>query len=100
MPRNIASTKNDKPSNANGRPSTSPKRPIRPGHSRPISKLSTVPDTAPMANRTADTLPQRLARPSAAGLVAQVPGRCNQEEKVRKATPKPPENNVQAKESA
>ena len=31
MPRKIASTKNDRPSNANGRPSTSPNRPIRPG---------------------------------------------------------------------
>ena len=30
-------------------PMTSPKRPIRPGHNRPISKLRTVPETAPTA---------------------------------------------------
>ena len=65
MPRKIASTKNERPSKANGRPSTSPYGPISPGHSNPISKLSTVPDTAPMANRTAETLAQRFASPSA-----------------------------------
>ena len=35
----IASTKKAMPSSANGRPRTSPKRDIKPGHSRPISKL-------------------------------------------------------------
>ena len=41
---------------------TSPKRLNMPGHSRPISKLSTVPVTAPTAKVTAATLDQRWAR--------------------------------------
>ena len=60
MPRKIASTKKDRPSKANGRPSTSPNVPISPGQSRPISKLRTVPETAPIANSTAETLAHRF----------------------------------------
>ena len=51
MPRKIASVKNAKPSSANGSPIDSPKRPMKRGHSRPSSNDSTVPDTAPTANR-------------------------------------------------
>ena len=51
------------PSIANGRPITSPNVDIRPGHSRPISKLRIVPDTAPTANSTAEAFAHRLARP-------------------------------------
>ena len=50
--------KKAKPSSTNGKPKTSPKRPIRPGHRMPISKDSSVPDTAPAANST----PIALAR--------------------------------------
>ena len=75
MPKKIASTKKDNPSNANGRPRTSPKRPISPGHNRPISKLSTVPDTAPIANNTADTLDHRLASRTATGSLRTIPRR-------------------------
>ncbi len=50
------------PSTANGMPYAAPKRPISPGHSRPISNDSTVPETAPTAKSTAATLDQRLAR--------------------------------------
>lgn len=67
--------KKDSPSNANGRPSTSPNRLIRPGHSNPISKLSTVPETAPIANNTADTLAHRLARPNATESLRTMPRR-------------------------
>jgi len=40
---------------------TSPKRPIRPGHNRPISKLRTVPETAPTATNRPATLAHRRA---------------------------------------
>ena len=84
----IASTKNDSPSTANGRPRTSPKRPISPGHNRPISKLSTVPDTAPIANSTADTFDQRFARRSAVRSLRRIPRRCITKIIVGNATPK------------
>ena len=51
MPRKIASVKNAKPSSANGSPIDSPNRPMKRGHSRPSSNDSTVPDTAPTANK-------------------------------------------------
>src|SRR6476659_6139027 len=88
MPRKIASTKNDSPSKANGSPSTSPNRPISPGHSRPISKLSTVPETAPIANSTAETFAHRCARPSATGSSRTIPRRCTTKIIVGNATPK------------
>ena len=50
------------PSKAKGSPITSPKRSKRPGHRRPISKLRTVPVTAPTAKQTAATFDQRSAR--------------------------------------
>ena len=58
----IASRKKKMPSRAKGRPMTSPKRSNMPGHSRPISKLRTVPVTAPTAKVTAATFDQRSAR--------------------------------------
>src|SRR4051812_37071956 len=84
----MASTKKDNPSNANGRPRTSPKRPIRPGHNRPISKLSTVPETAPIANSTADTFPHRRAKSRATVSARTMPRRCTTKIIVGKATPK------------
>ena len=51
MPRKIASVKNAKPSSANGSPITGPNVPMNAGHSSPSSNDSTVPDTAPTANR-------------------------------------------------
>ena len=65
----IASRKKAMPSSANGRPITSPNSDIMPGHSRPISKLSIVPDTAPTANRTAETLAHFFASTSASCIV-------------------------------
>ena len=56
----IASVKNAMPSSANGRPITSPYVDISPGHSRPISKLRIVPETAPTANSTAATFAHLL----------------------------------------
>ena len=58
----IASVKKKIPSSAKAGPKTSPKRLMNSGHSRPISKESTVPVTAPAANRTAATFDQRCAR--------------------------------------
>ena len=90
----MASTKNDSPSNANGRPSTSPKRPIRPGHSRPISKLRTVPETAPIANKTADTLAHRLASRSAIRVVANDPAPVHHENHGRERHPETRQDDV------
>ena len=42
-------------------PMTSPKRPIRPGHNTPVSKLRTVPETAPTATNRPATLAHRRA---------------------------------------
>jgi hypothetical protein len=47
----MASVKNAKPSSAKGRPTTSPKVRMKVGQSRPSSKESTVPETAPTAKR-------------------------------------------------
>src|ERR1700745_1172964 len=65
-PTKIASRKKKIPSTENGKPIAAPNRPIRPGHSRPISYDSTVPDTAPTATSTAMTFDQRRASSSAA----------------------------------
>jgi hypothetical protein len=100
MPRKIASTKNESPSKANGNPSTSPNRPISPGQSRPISKLSTVPDTAPMAKSTADTLAQRCASPRATGSSRTIPRRCTTKMMVGNATPKHASTMCQPSENA
>src|ERR1700756_2860778 len=64
-PTKIASRKKKIPSKENGTPIASPNRPIRPGHNRPISYDSTVPDTAPTATSTAITFDQRRASKSA-----------------------------------
>ena len=50
-----------------GIPYAAPYTRIRPGQSRPISKESTVPETAPTANKTAATRDQRCASSSASG---------------------------------
>src|SRR5580692_7407429 len=55
-PTKIASRKKKIPSSENGSPIAAPYRPIRPGHSRPISYDSTVPDTAPTATSTASSI--------------------------------------------
>ena len=61
MPMKIASRKNEKPSIANPSPNTLPKVPVKFGHSRPISKLSTVPVITPNANSVSITFDQRRA---------------------------------------
>ena len=66
MPTKIASRKKKIPSIENGKPMAAPNRPIRPGHSRPISYDSTVPDTAPTATSTAMTFDHRCASSIAA----------------------------------
>ena len=58
----MASVKNAKPSSENGMPMMGPATRMNPGHSRPSSNDSTVPDTAPTANRIAVPRAQRLAR--------------------------------------
>ncbi len=57
----MASRKKAKPSIANGRPITSPKRPIQRGHRMPNSNDRIVPDTAPTAKSTPITLAHRRA---------------------------------------
>ncbi|SDN34640.1 hypothetical protein SAMN04488074_1506 [Lentzea albidocapillata subsp. violacea] len=64
MPKKIASMKKANPSSVNGSPMTSPNLPMRPGHSRPISKLRMVPETAPTANSTPIARAQVRARDS------------------------------------
>ena len=59
-----------------------------PGHSSPISKLSTVPDTAPIANSTAETFAHRQASSSATGSSRRIPRRCITKMIAGKATPK------------
>ena len=61
MPRKIASVKKAKPSSENGMPMIAPAKAMNRGHSRPSSKESTVPETAPTANRMAVPLAQRRA---------------------------------------
>jgi hypothetical protein len=72
----MASVKKDSPSSAKGSPSTSPNRLMSPGHSRPISKLRTVPDTAPIANNSPATFDHRLASRSAVTSSRTMPLRC------------------------
>src|SRR4029077_2615858 len=60
-PRKIASRKNAKPSAEKGRPKIAPEKAMNRGHSRPSSKESAVPDTAPTANRIPNALAQRRA---------------------------------------
>ena len=60
MPRKIASVKNANPSSANGSPIDFAERPMNRGHSRPSSNDSTVPDTAPTANRMPVPLASRF----------------------------------------
>ena len=89
------------PRSANGRPSTSPKRPIRPGHSRPISKLSTVPETAPIANSTAETFDHRSGEPERhRRRRGRCPRRCTTKIIVGKATPKQARTMCQPSENA
>src|SRR6266571_1635218 len=66
MPRKIASRKNAKPSSEKGMPKIGPAKAMNGGHSRPSSNESTVPDTAPTANRIAVPRAQRRASVSAA----------------------------------
>ena len=57
----MASRKKKTPSSAKAGPNTSPKRPMKAGHRRPISNDSTVPVIAPTAKSTAATFDQRWA---------------------------------------
>ena len=57
----IASRKKEKPSIAKPSPKTPPNVPVKFGHKRPISKLSTVPVITPTANRVSITFDQRRA---------------------------------------
>ncbi len=57
----IASRKNEKPSNAKPRPKTLPNADMKPGQSRPNSKLRIVPVTTPTANSVIITFDQRIA---------------------------------------
>ena len=61
MPRKIASVKKANPSSENGIPMIGPACFMNSGQSRPSSKLRTVPDTAPTANRIAAPFDQRFA---------------------------------------
>ena len=59
-------------------PMTSPKRPIRPGHNTPVSKLRTVPETAPTAtNRPATLAHRRVSR--GCGVIARDSATMHQE---------------------
>src|SRR5713101_9384823 len=53
--------KNANPSAENGRPKMPPEKAMKRGQRRPSSKESTVPETAPTANRMPNALDQRLA---------------------------------------
>ena len=57
----MASVKNAKPSSENGIPMMGPAASMNSGQRSPSSKESTVPDTAPTANRIAVPLAHRLA---------------------------------------
>ena len=69
----MASRKKNRPSTPNGSPSTAPYRRISPGQSRPISKDSTVPVTAPTATSTPIAWDQRRASVMATGLDQRSP---------------------------
>jgi len=57
----VSETHDEKPSAAKATPKTSPNLAMKFGHSRPSSKLSTVPVTTPTANRAIITFDHRLA---------------------------------------
>src|SRR6266850_1889238 len=57
----MASTKNEKPSSAKPSPKTLPKAAMKPGHSKPNSKLRMVPVTTPTAKSAIMVFDQRLA---------------------------------------
>ena len=57
----IASTKNEKPSSVKPSPKTSPNVAMKPGQSRPSSKLRIVPLTTPTANSASMIFDQRRA---------------------------------------
>ena len=61
---------------------------MSPGHNTPISKLRTVPDTAPIANSTADTFAHLCARVSALASWRRIPRRCITKIIAGNATPK------------
>src|SRR5262245_45668146 len=61
MAMKIASMKKEKPSSANASPKTSPKAAMKPGQSRPSSKLRIVPVTTPTAKSASIAFDQRLA---------------------------------------
>ena len=69
----MASRKKNRPSTPNGSPSTAPYRRISPGQSRPISKDSTVPVTAPTATSTPIACDQRRASVMASGFDQRSP---------------------------
>ncbi len=54
--------KNANPSSENGMPMIGPANRMNPGHNRPSSNESTVPETAPTAKRMAVPFAQRFAR--------------------------------------
>ncbi len=58
----MASVKKANPSSEKGMPMIGPASSMNRGHRRPSSKDSTVPDTAPTANRMAVPRAHRLAR--------------------------------------
>src|SRR2546422_6919347 len=58
----MASVKNAKPSNENGIPMIAPACSMNPGQSKPSSNESTVPETAPTANKMAVPFAHRLQR--------------------------------------
>src|SRR5215208_5386914 len=67
MPRKMASVKNANPSSENGIPMIGPANAMKLGQRSPSSKESTVPDTAPTANRIAVPFAHRLASSRYAG---------------------------------
>ena len=58
----MASMKNAKPSAEKGRPKMAPENAMNLGQSRPSSKESAVPETAPTANRMPNAFDHRCAR--------------------------------------
>src|SRR5581483_5310394 len=84
----IASAKKKMPSTAKGSPKTPPNRPMRPGHSSPISNESTVPVTAPTANRTAIAFDHRRASLNASGSPLRSPRSLARRAIAGNATPK------------
>ena len=67
MVTKMASVKKNRPSKANGTPKAAPHCSMNFGHSRPNSKLRTVPVTAPTANVTAMYFDHRWASRRASG---------------------------------